>query len=162
MTIFQTKANRVVVSGTVDIENTGDSGQINLATGTNDTMNIHGDVVKVGALGTNGTLTIGQGTIGADTMLQLYAPGSNGTVNFIANVTLSGAGAKIIAGNTVNIFDNIVVTIGGSNHASVYTNHANYTGFGGNGTRTGTFGGAGANNPQPLANAPPFDPPARR
>jgi hypothetical protein len=36
--------------------------------------------------------------------------------------------------------------------------NANYTGFGGNGTKTGTFAGAGANNPQPLSNAPPFSP----
>src|SRR5262249_35246571 len=42
----------------------------------------------------------------------------------------------------------------------VFTNNANYTGSGGNGTTTGTFAGAGANNPQPLVNAPPFnDPP---
>jgi len=35
--------------------------------------------------------------------------------------------------------------------------NANYTGFGGNGSTTGTFGGAGANDPQPIENAPPFD-----
>ena len=43
-----------------------------------------------------------------------------------------------------------MVTIGGSTPAQVYTNNANYTGFGGNGTTTGTFAGAGANNPLPL------------
>jgi hypothetical protein len=42
--------------------------------------------------------------------------------------------------------------------ADVYTNNANYTGFGGNGTTTGTFAGAGAHDPQPLASAPPFGP----
>ncbi|HEV2047170.1 MAG TPA: hypothetical protein VGQ95_11310 [Chthoniobacterales bacterium] len=70
----------------------------------------------------------------------------------------SGASAKIIAGDTVNIFNTVIVTIGGVNPASVFTNHPNYTGFGGNGSRTGTFAGAGANNPQPLSNAPPFGP----
>jgi hypothetical protein len=56
-----------------------------------------------------------------------------------------------------------VVTIGGSTPADVYTGftnetpNANYTGFGGNGSTTGTFGGAGANDPQPIGNAPPFD-----
>ena len=51
-----------------------------------------------------------------------------------------------------------MVTIGGSTPAQVYTNNANYTGSGGNGTTTGTFAGAGANNPLPLNQAPPFGP----
>jgi hypothetical protein len=146
--------------GVVDIRHTGDNGQINLATGAGDTINVRGDIVKVGALGNNGMLNIGGGTISADTMLKLYAPGSNGTINFIANVTLSGAGTKIIAGDTVNVFDKIVVTIGGSNPASVFTNHANYSTLsGGNGLHTGTFSGAGANKPQLLLNAPLLGPP---
>jgi hypothetical protein len=68
--------------------------------------------------------------------LKLYAPGSNGQLNFISNVTLGGAGAKIMAANSVTIFNNVVVTIGGPNPADVYTNNANYTGFGGNGSTT--------------------------
>jgi hypothetical protein len=139
--------------GTVDIEHAGDNGQINLTNAT-----LRADIVKVGAFGTNGTLNIGGGTLSADTTLKLYAPGSSGTINFIADVTLSGASAKIIAGDTVNIFDAVIVTIGGVSPASVFTNHANYTGFGGNGSRTGTFAGAGATNPQPLSSAPPFGP----
>jgi hypothetical protein len=79
-------------------------------------------------------------------------------VNFIANVTLGGASTKIIAGNTVNIFNGVVVNVGGQNPANVFTNNPNYSGFGGNGTRTGTFSGAGANNPLPLNQAPPLDP----
>jgi hypothetical protein len=108
-------------------------------------------------------LTIGNGVLSADTTLKLYSPGSNGTVNFVADVTLCGASTKIIAGNTVNIFNGVVVTIGGSKRASVYVNstggvpNANYTGFGGNGSRTGTFGGVGANNPLPLNQAPSLD-----
>src|SRR5439155_235973 len=90
----------------------------------------------------------------------LYASGSNGSLNFLSNVTLGGGAlTKILAANTINILDGVVVTIGGSTPADVYTNNANYTGFGGNGTTTGTFAGAGANNPQPLANAPPFGSP---
>jgi hypothetical protein len=82
-----------------------------------------------------------------------------------ADVTLGGVGQKIIAGNAVTIFDYIVVTVGGSNPASVFVNstngapNANYSGFGGNGSTTETFAGAGARNPQPLANAPPLGPP---
>jgi hypothetical protein len=108
--------------------------------------------------GTNGALNIGGGTLSADTTLKLYAPGSNGELNFISNVTLDGNSKKILAANSVTIFDNVVVTIGGKAPADVYTNNPNYTGFGGNGSTTGTFAGAGANTPRPLSKAPPFDP----
>ena len=144
--------------GTIDIRHTGDNGQIALGgPGEGDRIDAHADVIKVAALGNNGVLTIGNGLLSADTTLKLYSPGSNGTVNFVADVTLGGASTKIIAGNTVNIFNGVVVTIGGSNPASVFTNNANYSGFGGNGSRTGTFGGAGANNPLPLNQAPSFN-----
>jgi hypothetical protein len=136
--------------GTVDIRQTGGSGTINL-----NGADINADIVKVGALGTNGTLNIGGGTISADTTLKLYAPGSNGTVNFIANVTLSGNGITTIAGNTVTIFNGVVVTVNQPDAATVFTNHPNYAGFGGNDTTTGTFAGAGATT-QPLSQAPPF------
>ncbi len=99
-------------------------------------------------------------TLSAGTTLKLYASGSNGQLNFISNVTLGGNSAKILAADAVTIFNSVVVTIGGTNAADVYTNHANYTGFGGNSSTTGTFAGAGAHNPQPLSSAPPFnDPP---
>jgi hypothetical protein len=152
--------------GTIDIRHTGDAGQINLGgSGARDAVDAHADVIKVAALGNNGVLTIGNGVLSADTTLKLYSPGSNGTVNFVADVTLGGASTKIIAGNTVNIFNGVVVTIGGSKRASVYVNstggvpNANYTGFGGNGSRTGTFGGVGANNPLPFRQAPSLDAP---
>ena len=116
----------------------------------------HADVLKVGALGTNGVLNISGGNLSADTTLKLYAGGSSGTINFKADVTLGGNSAKILAANSVTIFNNVTVTIGGSTAADVYTNNANYTGFGGNESTTGTFAGAGANDPQPLSSAPPF------
>src|SRR5207249_10888148 len=93
-------------SGTMDIHHTRDAGQINLGgPGPSDAIDAHGDVIKVAALGNNGVLTIGNGLLSADTNLKLYSPGSNGTVNFVADVTLGGASTKIIAGNTVNIFN---------------------------------------------------------
>ena len=141
--------------GLVDIRHSSDRGQINL---TN--ANIRADTVKVAALGNNGTLRIGGSTISADTILQLYAPGANGQVVFIANATLSGAGSKHIAGDSVTINNGVVVNVLGP-AASVYVNStpggapkANYSGFGGNNRTTGTFSGSGANRPQPLANAP--------
>jgi len=136
--------------GTIDMRNSGANGAITLANAT-----LSADTIKVGALGTNGTLNIGGGTINADTLIRLYAGGSNGTVNFTDNVTLSGNSVKTIAGDTVTIFNGKVVTIHGPAPASVFTNHPNYTGFGGNGSTTGTFGGKGATT-QPLNAAPGF------
>jgi hypothetical protein len=127
---------------------------------------MHADVLKAGVFGNNGTLRVGGGTLSANTTLELYAPGSNGQLNFVSNVTLGGNSIKILAANSVTIFNNVVVTIGGPNPADVYTGftgeipNANYTGFGGNGTTTGTFAGAGANRPRPLSDAPPFGAPA--
>jgi len=120
----------------------------------------HADILKAGVFGANGVLNIGGGTLSADMMLKLYAPGSNGELNFVSNVTLGGNSIKILAANSITIFDNVVVTIGGKAPADVYTNNANYTGFGGNGSTTGTFAGSGANRPQPLSKAPPFDAPS--
>ncbi|HEU0209032.1 MAG TPA: FecR family protein [Candidatus Udaeobacter sp.] len=120
----------------------------------------HADVLKAGVFGANGVLNVGGGTLSADTTLKLYAPGSNGQLNFVSNVTLGGNSAKILAANSITIFDNVVVTIGGQLPAEVYTNNANYSEqWGGNGTTTGTFAGAGANRPLPLSQAPPFDAP---
>ena len=118
---------------------------------------VRADVIKVGVFGTNGTLTIGGGAISANTLLKLYAPGSNGTIDFVANVTLSNqSSAVLIAANKVTIFNGVVVTIGGgTSPASVFTNIANYTGSGGNGSTTGMFGGNGATT-SPLSSAPPF------
>jgi FecR protein len=119
---------------------------------------VHADVLKAGVFGANGVLNIGGGTLSADTTLKLYAPGSNGQLNFVSNITLGGNSAKILAANSVTIFDNVVVTIGGKIPAGVYTNNANYSEeWGGNGSTTGTFAGAGANRPRPLSEAPPFD-----
>src|SRR5205823_8608937 len=121
---------------------------------------VHADVLKIGALSTNGVLNIGGGTLSADTTLKLYTNSSNGTVNFIANVTLTGASSKFIAGDTVKVFDSVVVTIGMS-PADIYTNHAHYSSSnGGDGTTTGIFIPSGFIGPavttHPGATPPPF------
>ena len=125
--------------GTVDIRNTGATGKVQLTNAT-----LSGDVVKVGALGANGELRIGGGTINADTSLKLYGGSSNGSVRFTDNVTLGGDSTKIIAGKTVTIDSRKTVTIAGPSAAQVFTDGANYTGSGGNGSTTGQFGGKGA------------------
>ena len=72
---------------------------------------LHGDVVKIGALGTNGSLNIGAGNLlNADTEIDLYAGGSNGTINFLSNVTLT-APRNLLAANTINISPGVLVTI---------------------------------------------------
>ena len=140
--------------GTVDIRSSGSSGQVNL---TN--ADIHADTLKVAALGSNGVLQIGGGSLSADTTLQLYATSGNGQVVFVGNVSLNGNSTKSIAGDSVTINNGVLVTVNGPK-ASVYVNSldnvpkANYSGFGGNDKTTGTFGGSGANAPQPLSKAP--------
>jgi hypothetical protein len=83
----------------------------------------------------------------------------NGQVVFVGNVSLNGSSTKSIAGNSVTINNGVLVNVTGPK-ASVYVNstgsvpNANYSGFGGNGHTSGTFGGSGANPSQPLSNAP--------
>jgi len=124
--------------GSIDIRHTGLNGTIDL---TN--SNILADIVKVGALGDNGVLTIGGGVINANTVLKLYAIGSNGAVDFISNVTLNGNSMKIIAGNSVTVNNNVIVTIGGGKPADVYVldpTKANYSNAsGGNNSTNGIF-----------------------
>ncbi len=138
------KANR----GTIDIQNNG-AGVINL---NNTTMSA--DIIKANALGTNGQLNVGGGTISADSAIDLFASGSNGAVNFTDNVTLNGNSVKTISGHTVTVSNGKIVTIGGPAPASVFTNHPNYSGSGGNNSTTGTFGGKGATT-RPLSASPP-------
>jgi hypothetical protein len=123
--------------GSIDIRHTGAAGSITMTT-----PNISADIVKVGALGANGSLTIGGGRINADTILKLYAVGSNGSVTFVSNVLLSGNSMKIIAGNSVTVNNNVVVSVA-KQPAEVYVldpNKANYSNFnGGNNSTNGMF-----------------------
>ena len=155
--VFRSAGGDIDISGTVtadrgrvEIQNTGNAGRIAL-----NSPKISADVVRARAYGENGILVVNGGTITADSMLKLYADGSNGTVLFSGNVSLNGNSTKIITGNTVTIAPNVVVTIGGPNPAQVYTNNPNYTGSGGNGTSTGHFAGAGATT-QPKSEAPGY------
>ena len=136
--------------GTVDIRNNGNTGNITVTGAT-----LHGDVVKIGALGNNGTLVVNGGNISADSSIKLYAGGSNGSVKFTGNVTLSGTSVKTIYGQTVTISNGKIVTVLGPGPANVFTNNANYAGFGGNGSTSGTFAGQGATT-RPLSAGPGY------
>jgi hypothetical protein len=148
--------------GTVDIRHQGARGRVNIG-GTNasgNTATLSADVVRAGAFGANGQLNVGNSTVSADSLIRLYATGSNGELNFVANTTLSSGRAIDLAAGTVTIQPNVIVTIAGNaGPANVYTSNPNYSGFGGTNPMNGTFGGNGANTPQPLSAAPPFDAP---
>lgn len=142
--------------GAVDVRQTN-SGSVVLNGAT-----LRGDIIKVAALGANGSLFIGKSVISADTILKLYANGSAGLIEFTDNVTLSGASVKTIAADTVTIDNGKVVNVSGP-AADIFVNFngpvpkANYAaGSGGNGNTTGSFSGSGAKVPQPLINAPPL------
>ncbi|HEV3410417.1 MAG TPA: hypothetical protein VG095_08985, partial [Chthoniobacterales bacterium] len=177
VTILATGANsdinlngRVQVDGgTVDVRHQAAGGRINIQqpslrpSGTVAPPQLAADVIKAGAFGSNGQLNIGNSTLSADTLIRLYAPSSNGQLNFIANVTLQSPNIALAAG-TVTVASGVVVTIASQNPANVYTNNPNYsTRNGGNNANGGIFQGPGplegVNSPQPLANAPPFDSP---
>ena len=134
--------------GKIDIRTHGDAGAINLTGAT-----LNASTIKLRTYGNNGQLNIGGGRIDADTLISLYAGGSNGQVNFIDDVTLSGTSVKNISGNAVTVRDGKIVNVQGPSPANIFTNQPNYTGFGGNSSTTGTFSGAGANT-QPLASSP--------
>ena len=59
------------------------------------------------------------------------------------------------AGATWSSVNGKFVTVLGPGPANVFTNHPNYTGFGGNASTTGTFLGQGATT-QPLNAAPGY------
>jgi|GEM_PF-612909 len=127
-------------AGTVNILNTGTAtGNVSF-----DGASLAGNVIKAQTLSPNGTITVGNSMINADTAIKLYAVGSNGTVDFVANTFLSGNSVKSIAGNTVKIEQNVNVNVTGG-PATVYTNNALYQGSGGTGgVNTGHFTGNGA------------------
>jgi hypothetical protein len=76
-------------------------------------------------------------------------------------VNLNGNSPKSIAGNSVTINNGVLASATGPK-ASIYLNNTvsipneNYSDFGGNGHTGDSFGGSGANPPQPLSNAPPL------
>ena len=124
---------------------------------------------EIAALGNNGILNIGGGSISADTTLQLYAPNGNGQVVFVGNVHLTGTSTKSIAGDSVTINNQAAPVNVTGPAASVYVNNvagggpkANYTGFGGNGPTTGAFHRLGRKQPAAALERAPTGRPAER
>ena len=129
--------------------------------GIGNASTLSADLLKIRALGTNGTVVISGGSIlSAATQLKLYADGSNGAITFQGgNITLNtGTLAGILASPRITIVTGTTVTVNGSQTLLVYTNAANYSRTnGGNGTQTGSFAGPRAPTAvQPFDSAPAF------
>jgi len=138
----------------IDIRHTGDAGQINLGgPGASDAIDAHGDVIKVAAWATTARSLSATGMLSADTTLKLYSPGSNGNGQLRRRRHIRWSEHKIIAGNTVNIFNGVGshggATIPGASLLIMPTTAA-LAGW----LAHRYFGGAGANNPLPLSYAP--------
>ncbi len=101
-----------------EVELEAQLGNINL---TNVTSS--GDVFKATTLGTNGWITIGGGSISANTLIKLYAEGASGGVRFTENVTLNSASVRI-AGKTVEIVRDKIVNVPAGTR--VFTDTPNY------------------------------------
>src|SRR5262249_37741516 len=86
-----------VAGGNYDVSGTFLSSLDGNGTITFNNATAHADVLKAGVFGDNGTLRIGGGMLSADTTLKLYAPASNGLLDFVSNVTLGGNSLKILA-----------------------------------------------------------------
>jgi hypothetical protein len=95
--------------------------------------------------------------------LELFVPRKTALFLTIGCVLLSypAFAGKLTEGRVIKIIRDVKVVdpaagnrpANGSARADVFTNHANYTGCGGHGSTTGTFGGQGANTY--LLNGPP-------
>lgn len=124
--------------GTINISNLG-AGNIDIVNGSY----LAADVLRVQTFGHNGQILIGNSTLSADSLMEIYARGSNGVVQFVNDTLLKGNGIKYIRGNTVQLNNGVVVTVEGP-AAQVFANHARYSGSGGNGATSGQFAGSGA------------------
>ncbi len=125
MTLQTNGANISVDSATIRASGTGS--QVLLDTANNapalasqitlTDATLSADVLKVQALGTNGTLTIGgSSTLTGSTQLLLYAGNGSGAgslIEFVANTTLNSNAAGVLAAYTVKIDNGVQVTVTG-------------------------------------------------
>ncbi len=115
------------------IELTANTGNINL-------QNVSvtaSDVFKAQALGTNGWITIGNSTINATSLIDLYAAGANGGVKFIGDSELNSPSVSI-RGKTVEIASGVYVHIP-QRTITIDATNKKYQGAGGTDLTKGTF-----------------------
>jgi hypothetical protein len=81
--------------GTINVQNNGSAGQVAI----NSTAQLAADVIKVGALGTNGQVTVQAGSqLNAVNTLELY-----GGTGALGEVLFTGAGTVNLSGGTIHI-----------------------------------------------------------
>jgi hypothetical protein len=86
-------------SGNVEIRNTGGGGGITI----NDAL-IRGDVLKVGALASDGTLTLNGGSVlNGTTQVLLYAGTSTGSISVVGTVTVNNPGTTVLQADKINV-----------------------------------------------------------
>ena len=149
--------------GTYNVGGTFEGFMDGSGTMTFNNASIAADTVKVAVFGSNGTLRIGGSTLSANTLLHLYAPGSNGMIDFVGNTTLNSSGtAAVIAANTVTIENGVVVTIGGSTGERLCQRCELQRARRRKQQHYWHICRSGATTPQPLGGRPPFDSPSAR
>lgn len=106
----------------LDTLNPDASGTVSLTDST-----LMAGAIHTRAHGPNGQLLVDGSTIQASGILQLYAPGSSGTVRFTGDSTLGGNTVEI-AGNTVRIDPDVEVEFnGGGTNLGVFANNQEYS-----------------------------------
>ncbi|MEO5721226.1 MAG: hypothetical protein ABIR71_07135 [Chthoniobacterales bacterium] len=101
--------------------------------------NLRADVIKAGAFGANGQLNIGNSSLNANSLIRLYATGSNGEPQLYCHDHLEFQFPDRAGGQHHHHSAERRCLIQGDNGvANVYTNNPNYSGFGGTNPTNGT------------------------
>ncbi len=112
--------------GSIEITNLGVGG---VTVGPN--ANMSADIIKVGALGTAGVLTINQGSfISAGTQAKLYGGAVSGAVNFVGSGIMQiNSPNTILRGHTISVASGLTVRIGSSSADSlkIYGDNLNFS-----------------------------------
>ncbi|HRJ09748.1 MAG TPA: FecR domain-containing protein [Prosthecobacter sp.] len=90
-----------------------------------------GEAIRAQTLGTDGRLILGNTSINADQLVKLYAHGSNGSIQFVDDVTLNSP-QTILAARRVTVNNGVNVTVGQPAGLDIYTDvpQFNTPGFG--------------------------------
>lgn len=90
-----------------------------------------GEAIRAQTLGTDGRLILGNTSIHADQLVKLYAQGSNGSIQFVDDVTLNSP-QTLLAARRVTVDHGVNVTIGQPTGLNIYTDvpQFNTPGFG--------------------------------
>lgn len=129
--------------GTVAVRNTGTNGQITL-----NEVSMSADVLKIGALGSDGTLTLNGGSrLSGDSQVLLYGGSSNGSIVVLGMVQVTSFSTVLRATTiTINSVGALNINSGAGGTLDIFANQRNWGsgGFGPirfNGQNVGTATG---------------------